>query len=694
MTAAQSTLRILRERLAVPALAVVASVGVLFGEPLYLPGGRAIRLGLTLVGVAAAAAAALLARTAGRNARIERERHRTIVEATVEGIWLVDAEGRTQYVNPQMAALLGYAADEMPGRPLEDFVPGERDRAVFRRAMTDPGASSDLHELSLRTKTGRDLDALITIGPAGGEGAVAVVADNTARKRDYDANAVGAAVVRTTPDAIITVGVDGAIRSWNPAAEQLFGYSRDDMVGAPIRTIMAPDRPHEAAEKIEELRRGEAVAPYETVRRHRDGTLVEVAVTLSPFRDAAGRLTGTAAIIRDITRRRRLEEQLRNAQKMEAIGVLAGGVAHDFNNSLMAIRGYSELMLGRLAADDPLRGDAEAIQKAAEGAATVTRQLLAFSRRQVLEPRLLDVNEIVADLEPMLVRLVGGSVVVRSVPGEALGRVRADRSQIEQVLVNLAVNARDAMPTGGELTIETAEVELADDDGLGESRRYVLLAVSDTGVGMTTEVRERAFEPFFTTKADGTTAGLGLATVYGIVEQSGGRVWAYSEPGLGTAFKIYLPVAAEAPGPGRTGADAPGDALTGRECVLLLEDEDTVRNVVRQMLASKGYTVLEARDGHEALAVAEAHDGGIDLVVTDVVMPGMSGPEFVQRLRVLRPDVRVLFISGYTDDAVVHHGVLEEGVVFLQKPFAGAALARKAREALDGPAPVLPLVVR
>jgi CheY-like chemotaxis protein len=255
------------------------------------------------------------------------------------------------------------------------------------------------------------------------------------------------------------------------------------------------------------------------------------------------------------------------------------------------------------------------------------------------------------------------------------------------------VNARDAMPAGGELTIETAAVELAGEDGLGETRSYVLLAVSDTGVGMTSEVKARAFEPFFTTKEGGTTAGLGLATVYGIVEQSGGRVWAYSEPGLGAAFKIYLPVAGDAGG-APAGADARAAAHRGDECVLLLEDEDTVRNVVRQMLAAKGYSVLEARHGDEALAVAEAHEGRIDLVVTDVVMPRMSGPEFVQRLRDVRPDVRVLFISGYTDDTVVHHGVLEEGVVFLQKPFAGAALARKVREALDAAPVTLPAVVR
>jgi two-component system cell cycle sensor histidine kinase/response regulator CckA len=294
----------------------------------------------------------------------------------------------------------------------------------------------------------------------------------------------------------------------------------------------------------------------------------------------------------------------------------------------------------------------------------------------------------------MLRRLVGEGVGVRTVAGNVPGKVRADRSQLEQVLVNLAVNARDAMPTGGDLTIETAEVELAGEDGLGEPRRYLLLAVSDTGVGMTAEVKARAFEPFFTTKENGATAGLGLATVYGIVEQSGGHVWAYSEPGRGAAFKVYLPLVAEAGEPRRPGAGAPAAALEGRECVLLLEDEQTVRNVVGQMLAAKGYTVLEAGHGDEALAVAEAHEGRIDVVVSDVVMPRMSGPEFVQRLRAVRPDVRVLFISGYTDDTVVHHGVLDDGVVFLQKPFAGAALARKVREALDGPVPELPLVVR
>jgi PAS domain S-box-containing protein len=688
VTAAQSK-RARRERALLTVLGAIAVVGILFGEPVYL-GDRHFRIVLSFLGVLAAVVSLVLARRSARSARVARARNEVIVESIVEGIWLVGPDGRTQYVNSQMAALLGTEPEAAVGRHVKEFLASEGDAELLVKAARADVAP--LYELSLRRADGTLLDALVTIGPAvGAAGVVAVVADNTERRLIEQEHAELAAIVQTTGDAVIGVDNEGKIRRWNPASERLYGWTAAEAIGMDITLLVPPERVEESTSIWQRSVAGESTVDIETKRVRKDGAEVDVSMTISPLRDANGHVVGSAGVIRDIRERKRLEEQLRQAQKLEAIGLLAGGVAHDFNNSLMAIRGYAELLQMRVT-DESLRSDAEAIQKAAESAAGVTRQLLAFSRRQVLEPKLLDVNEVVAGIEPMLRRLVGESIAVRSIAAERLGRVRADRSQLEQVLVNLVANARDAMPTGGTLTIETLEVDLPGPAALEEERRYVLLAVSDNGHGMTPEVKARAFDPFFTTKEKGPSSGLGLATVYGIVEQSGGYVWAYSEPGPGATFKIYLPLAEDAAA-AATGVVAPG-SLDGTETVLLVEDEETVRNVVRQMLTLRGYTVLVAHDGDEALAVAAAHEGEIHVAVSDVVMPRMGGPEFVRSLREQRPDVRALFISGYTDDLVLHHGVLEEGVVFLQKPFAGAALARKVREALESPAPTAALETR
>ncbi len=384
---------------------------------------------------------------------------------------------------------------------------------------------------------------------------------------------------------------------------------------------------------------------------------------------------------------RQSQEQLRQSQKMEAIVQLAGGIAHDFNNLLTVITGYSELMLQTLAADDLHRGNIEQIRQAGERAAALTRQLLAFSRKQVLAPTVLDLNAVVTNMDSMLRRVIGEDIELVSVPAPGLGRVQADQGQLEQVIVNLAVNARDAMPQGGRLTIETANVELDD----AYARRhvsvkpgpYVMLAVSDTGCGMDAETQSRIFEPFFTSKERGKGTGLGLATVYGIVKQSGGNVWVYSEPGQGATFKIYLPRIEETVMTVEP-ESAPLQAPRGSETVLLVEDEEGVRTLVRTILQTNGYTVLEARHGKEAFFISGRHEGPIHLMVTDVVMPGMSGQELADRLKSSRPDMKVLFLSGYTDEAVVRHGVLKPGTAFLQKPFTPGRLARKARLVLDG----------
>jgi two-component system, cell cycle sensor histidine kinase and response regulator CckA len=388
------------------------------------------------------------------------------------------------------------------------------------------------------------------------------------------------------------------------------------------------------------------------------------------------------------TERKKLEDQLRQAQKMEAIGQLTGGIAHDFNNMLTVIVGYSDLTLQKLRTNDPLRSDIEQVKLAGERASVLTRQLLAFSRKQVLQPKVLDLNAVLTNLDQMLQRLIGEDIDLITMPEPGLGRVHADPGQIEQIIVNLAVNARDAMPQGGKLTIETANVELdesyARQHGPVKPGPYVMFAVSDTGCGMDRETQARIFEPFFTTKEPGKGTGLGLSTVYGIVKQSGGYIWVYSEPGRGTTFKIYLPrveAVAEAVKPRRKAART----VRGSETILLVEDDHAVRTLIRSTLQAHGYTVLETDHGKHAIQVCSQHAGPIHLMVTDVVMPEMSGRELAERLKPSRPNMQVLFMSGYTDKAIVHHGELDPGTPFLQKPFTPDVLARKVREVLDSP---------
>jgi two-component system cell cycle sensor histidine kinase/response regulator CckA len=384
----------------------------------------------------------------------------------------------------------------------------------------------------------------------------------------------------------------------------------------------------------------------------------------------------------------RLEEQLRQSQKMEAVGLLAGGVAHDFNNLLTAILGYTELLAAEAGAGSPLHEAIDEIRKAGERAASLTRQLLAFSRKQVLEPRVLDVNVLLENLDRMLRRVIGADIELVTLLGPDIGRVRADAGQIEQVVMNLAVNARDAMPGGGTITIETRDVELdaayvAGHAVGGAPGGYVMIAVSDTGVGMSAATKARIFEPFFTTKGLGQGTGLGLATVYGIIKQSGGYIWVYSEPGQGTTFKVYLPqVLDETEEPARQ-APARAQPVGGSETILLVENDDSVRALAIKVLESCGYTVLPARRGSEALALAERLAFPIHLLLSDLIMPGMGGSELAARLALVRPEARFLFMTGYTNDAISRRGILEQGRNVLHKPFTVTALALSVREALD-----------
>ncbi|MBI5419354.1 MAG: response regulator [Deltaproteobacteria bacterium] len=386
---------------------------------------------------------------------------------------------------------------------------------------------------------------------------------------------------------------------------------------------------------------------------------------------------------------RRSEEQLRQAQKMEAVGRLAGGIAHDFNNLLTAIAGYSTLLLQGVV-DDPSRRNIQEIQRASDRAASLTRQLLAFSRRQILQPKVMDLNAVVGAMDDMLRRLIGEDIDLLTVLEPGVRKVKADPGQMEQVIMNLAVNARDAMPEGGKLTIETANVVIDESSVRGhvtmQAGSYVVLALSDTGSGMDPETISHIFEPFFTTKEVGKGTGLGLSTVYGIVKQSGGYIWVYSEPGRGTTFKIYLPQATEEAETAKP-AEVRAGLLGGSETILLVEDEDSVRSLVREVLARNGYTVLAARNGEDALRACDGNAGAIHLMLCDVVMPGMSGVELARRIVPLRPEIKVLYMSGYTDTAIVRQGVLDPGTAFLEKPFAPDALARKVREVLDSDNP-------
>ena len=389
---------------------------------------------------------------------------------------------------------------------------------------------------------------------------------------------------------------------------------------------------------------------------------------------------------REKAERKQLEQQLRQAQKMEAIGQLTGGIAHDFNNMLTVILGYSELLLKSLLPDAPLRDHVEQVKEAGERAAALTGQLLAFSRKQVLQPKVLDLNAVLTNMDRMLQRLIGEDIALVAVPSPGLWRVYADPSQVEQVIMNLAVNARDAMPQGGKLTIETANVDLdaayVRQHPGSKAGPHVMLAVSDTGCGMDAATQAHIFEPFFSTKEPGKGTGLGLSTVYGIVKQSGGYVWVYSEVGRGTAFKIYLPRIEDAVETVEPGV-APARTVRGSETILLAEDDNRVRALIRSTLQANGYTVLEAHHGKHAIQVCEQHAGPIHLLVTDVVMPEMSGRELAERLKPSHPNIKVLFMSGYTDKAIVHNGELDPGIAFLQKPFTPDVLARKVREVLD-----------
>jgi PAS domain S-box-containing protein len=501
-------------------------------------------------------------------------------------------------------------------------------------------------------------------------------------------------LAHTLPDAITVTDAAGNITYISPITLHFYGYEHEDeMLGRNVLAQVHVSYHQRALDQIAVVLAGGSISSEEYILLKKDGSPFYGEVSAACLKDPQGQAIGIIIIMRDITKRKqaeemsaKLEDQLHQAQRMESIGRLAGGIAHDFNNLLTVIHGYCDIIQDQLASADPLLVELRQIQQASERATALTRQLLAFSRKQILAPTVLDLNSLVMNLRAMLARLIGEDITLDTVLGVGLRPIIADPSQIEQVIMNLVVNARDAMPTGGRLTLETGNIDLDRDYASTHPEApvgsCVMLAVTDTGCGMDAQTSARIFEPFFTTKESGKGTGLGLATVYGIIKQSDGEITVASEPGQGATFTIFLPASAVAPS-ARSAPQPRSAARGGSETILLAEDEETVREMVSRALQAQGYNVLEACHGAEALALSEQYQQPIDLLVTDVVMPQMSGGVLAERLTLLRPQLKVLFMSGYMDDAVVRHGLPAVEMHFLAKPFSLSVLVAKVREVLD-----------
>ncbi len=510
-------------------------------------------------------------------------------------------------------------------------------------------------------------------------------AEEELRQRNRDLVLLNA-VIEQSAESVVITDTQGVILYVNPMFEHETGYKPTEVIGQNPRLLKSGRQAPEFYQELWTTLEAGDVWHGRLVNKKKDGSFYTAETIISPVRDERGEIVNYVSLRRDITHELDLEEQYRRAQRMEAVGQLTGGIAHDFNNLLTAINGFAELVKFRLAPHDPLVELVDNILRSGQRAADLVSQLLAFSRKQIIEPKILNLNTIVTEMGAILRRTIGENIELDLALSPDLWPVKVDLSQFEQVIINLAVNARDAMPDGGRLTIETTNIILEADYAAGHlgtrPGHYALLVVSDTGLGMNKETQARIFEPFFTTKEVGKGTGLGLATVYGIVKQSGGNIWVYSEEGQGSTFKIYLPRVEghiQPPPP----LDVENSLPTGVETIMLVEDDAGVRSLARRILEKQGYTLLEAKNGAEALQAAGHHPGPIHLLVTDVVMPGMSGKALADQLTDLRPGVKVLFMSGYTENAIAHHHVLNPGVVFLPKPFNARTLAQQVRAVLD-----------
>ena len=745
--------------------------------------------------------------------RVEAARLRLLNEQIPAVIWTTDRSFRITTLTGAGLAILGIRPGQLEGQTIAEILGGPPANhptlVAHARALAGESVSYD------STFGGRLLDSHVEpLRDAAGTilGVIGIAFDTTGYKRIEEQRALLASMVEHSDDAILSKSLEGTITSWNKGAERIFGYLPEEIIGKNVLVLIPPAYQDEEPRILERIKNGERIQHYETVRVRKDGTLIDVSLTVSPVRDGTGRIVAISKIARDVTERnrirqslrrqeaqlqclsdanvmgltlcdlhgtvhdandaflrmtgysrreleegklrwteltapdfhsldaravdqlrkhrvsrpydkeylrkdgsrlsvlvgasmvpgseelcatfvldmsdrRRLEEQLRHAQRMEVVGRLAGGVAHDFNNLLTPILGYCELLQEAMPPDAPYREDLDEIKKAGERAAGLTRQLLAFSRKQVLQPRVIELNDAITQIQKLLSRVIGEDVALNLHLAPGIGRIKVDPGQLEQILMNLAVNSRDAMPSGGTLTIETSRASLDEEYAHTHPEvvpgPHLVLAVSDTGVGMSKETMGHLFEPFFTTKKLGQGTGLGLATVYGIIKQSLGHVFVYSELGRGTTFKIYFPRVDEQASDLSLPVQAPKPDR-GTETLLLVEDDKALRMFATRVLREKGYLVLEAGVGAEALMVAKGHPGPIHLLITDVVMPGMSGREVAEQLVAARPRTKVLFISGYTENAIVHHGVLDEDMTLLEKPFNQETLSRKVRQVLDG----------
>jgi PAS domain S-box-containing protein len=648
--------------------------------------------------LASTAAAALESASLYAQLQQAEKNYRSIFENAVEGIFQSTPEGRFIKMNPAMAQILAYDSPEEAIEQITDIAQQiyvePAVRSELDRLQKDQGILQSYEVeayrkngekiwLSLNRRTIRDNEGIEICH----EGSVE---DITKRKRAElalrESEGRYRDLVENAHDIIYEHDLQGNYISSNKAGELITGYTAEETLQLNLAQMVAPEFLEKSYQMFRSKIAGEKTTAYELEIISKQGKRVAVEVNNSLVYHN-GSAVAVQGIARDVTERKLLEEQLRQSQKLEAIGQLAGGVAHDFNNLLTVIGGYSSILLGKLPKDSPHRSSIEEIKKASDRASVLTRQLLAFSRKQILQPKILDLNLVVADMEKMVRRLIGEDIDLLTITSPVLGKVKADPGQIEQVLLNLIVNARDAMPKGGKLTIETRNVVHSAEYGLRHAAQagpYVMLVVSDTGCGMDAAIQPRVFEPFFTTKGSGKGTGLGLATVYGIVKQSGGNIWVYSEVGRGTTFKISLPRVDEV----NEDEDEiiPSAIPKGTELVLLVEDEEQVRTILQEILDGLGYRVLAASNGEEALLISEDFEHDIKLMITDVVMPHMSGRELAERVQLLRPTLPVLFMSGYTDDAIVRHGLLDEKLHFIQKPFDSATVARKVRAVLDSPA--------
>jgi PAS domain S-box-containing protein len=601
-----------------------------------------------------------------------------IVTNTLDGIitsWNLGAE-----------RLYGYAAQEMLGSPISTITPPERlAEEETARERVRRGVLVESYETERLRKDGTRITVSNSLSPINEDGSIVGIAaigrDISGRKQ---AEAERDLFFALSPDLLCISDLDGFFIRLSPSWERVLGHSLPELMERPFLALVHEDDRAATVAEMEKLARGIPTVSFNNRYRCKDGSFRWLAWSATP----EPRRRVIFATARDVTEQRHLEEQFRQAQKMEAVGRLAAGVAHDFNNLLTVVLATTDLLLDDLPPEAPSRADLDEIRHVAVRGSRLTAQLLTFARKQVLAPTILDLNAVVNGAQNLLMRLVGESVTIKTVLAPNLSPIRADAGQLEQVLVNLAVNARDAMPQTGSLLIETANAELDDASAQMYLRmkpgKYVMLAVTDTGTGMDAATKAHIFEPFFTTKAAGKGTGLGLSTVFGIVEQSGGRIHVYSEPGLGTSFKMYFPPTSGEVSDATTAAVIP-KSLNGTETVLVVDDDEALRHLAARLLRAHGYQVLEASNSTDALQVSTEHANPIDLVVSDVVMPGMSGPELVNLLVQRRPGLRALFMSGYTDESLPHVQMLRPGVNYLPKPFSRRQLAELVRSILDGP---------